>query len=191
MKRILVVINNLNVGGIQDSCFNFVTSLRKYYHVDLVVFSNRIDKKYQDVIANVIPSKQKFFLLGIDAKSLKNDPINFFKKGWFVLLAKLMGGVFAHKLFFWNYHLEGTYDLAISFSQDINGRTFSVGCNDFVNFCVKSKQKATFIHCDFKQYGGNDRINRRRYHFFNNIFCVSRCKRAFLDCCPFCETKPK
>lgn len=191
MKRILVVINNLKSGGIQNSFRSFCNNNKKAFLIDVVIFSHG-DEFFETTDLNIIKLPKVWSIFGESSASLRKRPALFVLKLIYTFIAKVFGGIFAHKLFYF-FHKKPTlpfYDLAISYSQDNNGRTFSVGCNDFVLHCVTARKKMTFLHCDFRNYGGNDGINRKRYKSFDYIAGVSNsCVRAFCYCLPELENR--
>lgn len=192
MKKILIVINNLNCGGIQKALIELLKLLPQQYEVTLRCFSCK------GILMSEIPNNVKILPenteLNILAESMqelkKKSNVLFIKKAVWALVAKIFGAPIMHRFFFKNIVEKGKYDIAISYTQDVSGYSFSVGCNDYVLMCVNAKRKFTFIHCDFSAYGGNDKINRSRYHFFDKIICVSAsCKKRFDQCCPECKEK--
>lgn len=192
MQSILIVINNLECGGIQKALIEFINVISKEYKVTLRCFSHAgmlMNEVPPEV--NVLPENKKLKILAESLNSLKKKSRTLYiKKIIWTIIARIIGGSLAHRIFFANINEKDKYDIAISYTQDVSGYSFSVGCNDYVNMCVQARKKITFVHCDFGEYGGNDRINRNRYKKFNNIICVSNsCKKVFDNCCPECAQK--
>lgn len=184
-KKVLIVNNNLDTGGIQKSLINLLKELDRIdkYEVDLFIFSKT--GQYKDFIPqsiNVIDGNKFTKLLAISQNDSKKMGYN-----WYVirlisvLFTKLINRKLPTKLLLSTQKkLEG-YDVALSFSHDPNKHTFYGGCNDFVIDRVKSKKKCSFVHCDYLNYGGADSINNKNYYRFDKIATVSEsCKKNFL-----------
>ena len=67
----------------------------------------------------------------------------------------------------------GEYDYAISCSQSAPLHDMYGGCNEFVLSNIKAKKKISFIHCDYKTYGINDKYSHNIYKEFDKIAVVS------------------
>jgi glycosyltransferase involved in cell wall biosynthesis len=82
------------------------------------------------------------------------------------------------------------FDVAISFLHNVDEKLLYGGCNEFVLHRVKAKEKITFLHCDFSNYGGNTPYNRKLYERFHKIAAVSEgCRRSFIDTLPKLATQ--
>ena len=82
------------------------------------------------------------------------------------------------------------YDIAISYSQPTDDNDFFCLTNEIVMDCCKAKQKGTFVHCDYRLYGGNTRRNRKIYNKMDFICTVSTSVRDnFLKCIPDVSNK--
>lgn len=187
MQSVLIVINNLECGGIQKALIEFLKVLVRNYDVSLRCFSQTgmlLDQVPPEV--EILESSQKLSILAESMQQLKvKSSALYVKKAIWTMAARIIGAPSAHFLYYTGMAEKKKYDIAISYTQDVSGYSFSVGCNDYVKQCVSAKKKLTFVHCDFKNYGGNDALNRRRYKSFDSIVCVSNsCKKEFDRCCP-------
>lgn len=187
MQSVLIVINNLECGGIQKALIDFLKVLVRNYDVSLRCFSQTgmlLDQVPPEV--NILESSEKLSILAESMQQLKaKSSVLYVKKAIWTIVAWIIGAPAAHFLYYTGIAEKKNYDIAISYTQDVSGYSFSVGCNDYVKQCVRAKKKLTFVHCDFKNYGGNDALNRKRYKNFDSIVCVSNsCKKEFDCCCP-------
>jgi glycosyltransferase involved in cell wall biosynthesis len=84
-----------------------------------------------------------------------------------------------------NGAIDGQYDLAVSFSQPIGDFELCALSNEVVLRCANARKKATFLHCDFSEYGGDSKRNRKLLSKFDWIAAVSDGVRdKFRSVCP-------
>lgn len=193
MKKILIVIDNLNTGGIATSLYNFLPQLiNNNICCDLLVFdTNSIDRKRIPNGIKILDSNLNLNMLGIDQKKMKT--ISFLlsvKRAFYVGISKMISGNCARRLLFRHESVVGDYDLAIAYCHDLGWNSFTPGCRQFVFEKVKAKRKAVYIHCDYQKYGGYSIKQLKDYMMFDKILCVSNgCKKSFLNCFPETENK--
>ena len=90
MKKILIVNNNMDMGGIQKSLVNLVKSLYEDYEITLLLFSKsgsllaEIPKEVK-----IITPRKVFKVLGLSRTELKAYPLLYVLKGFLVKVAKL------------------------------------------------------------------------------------------------------
>lgn len=191
MKRLLFVFYTTNPGGIYTSLVNLLNQIYDEYEIDFLCFCNTGNTDQIPKNINILPSNEYLRMLGQNWKdTLKSNRLlgvfHFMLGTW----SRLIGATIPHKIIYSTYKLKREYDVAISCSHDANDKSFIIGCNDFVRWKAKAKQKMTFVHCDFLQYGGNTKGNRNRYYDFDKIVCVSNsAKSNFLIACPDLKEK--
>lgn len=186
MKKILIVNNNMDMGGIQKSLVNLLKSTHTDYEYTLLLFSKTgalLDEVPSDV--NVITPAPAYKMLGLIRKDLKEYPFLFFTKFILIRVARLVSRRTAVKLIgIGQPHLKG-YDVAISYSHLAGEKSFANGCGDFVLDKVDSKQKICLIHCDYQNSGFYSGKNNREYGEFDSIACCSESVRSrFLKMAP-------
>lgn len=192
MIKILFVCNNMEFGGVQKSLINLLKYVCNTYDVSLMLFS---DSGYY---MSKIPTKVKRLktnnflrLLGSTQKQTKElSFFLYFLRGFLVAFSKVFNNVLPRKLIFSTVdNIEG-YNVAISFTQNNSDKSLALGCNEFVLNKVKCKYKISFVHCDFKNYGGNTKRSREIYANFDRIACVS-CgnKESFVSENPLLKSK--
>lgn len=190
--KLLLVIDNLNMGGIATSFYNFINEISNYpIHCDVLVF----DKDSINYIkiphnVNVLPVNELLSLLGKEQKQFLSMRKMYLKRAVHVLIAKIFSGNFSRKLLFNKVDCLGEYDLAIAYSHDLGWHSFTPGCRQFVFEKVKAKKKAVYVHCDYSLFGGKDFRQFKDYNKFDYILCVSNgCKNSFLNIFPTLEDK--
>lgn len=185
--RLLLVMTNMNTGGIATAIRNMIHALPKdRFHIDLLVFN---DDNCGDLSINgELKTAGKYMrLVSISqSQSFKENPC----LGLYRLLLGGITKIFGHKAAYTKLlrhtsSLDNEYDIAISCSQSGPIKSLYGGCNEFVLAKVKAKQKISFIHCDYKIYGLDSKYSHEIYSLFDKIACVSESvKLGFLECEP-------
>lgn len=187
MKKILFVINNLNIGGIQKSLVNLLDEVANDYDISLVVFSEEGD------LFNELPSNVKIIkvnkilkVLGISQNEAKEKDLYIWVfRTIGAIWSKLLGNFLPIKLLISFCKIREKFDYGISYAQFSPKHYFSGGSNEFILNSVNCKEKITFLHCDFEHYGGNSAYTRKNYCKFNKVIaCSEGTKRQFLKIIP-------
>lgn len=185
--RILLVMTNMNTGGIATAIRNMIHALPKdRFQIDLLVFN---DDNCEDLLINgELKTAGKYMRLVSISQSR-----SFIENPCLGLYRLLLGGItkiLGHKVTYAELlrhtsPLDKEYDIAISCSQSGPIHSLYGGCNEFVLAKVKAKEKISFIHCDYKTYGLNSKYSHEIYSLFDKIACVSESvKKGFLECEP-------
>lgn len=185
--KILIVFNNFQLGGVGSAMVNLLREISTQYDIDLFCFSQ--DGPLKILIPSnvkILRSNKWVAMLGDSQKlTMKKSKALGFVRLIFVVYSKIFGSTAIKKLLFKHCGEMRGYDVAISFSHDLNHHIFSGGGNRYVAEFTDARKKITFVHCDFSMYGGNTQIEREYYHKFNKIACCSKgCKRVFDACIP-------
>ena len=178
MKKILIVNNNLDMGGIQKSLVNLVKEIYKEYDITLLLFS-KSGSLLQDIPEKVkiITPLKVYKILGIEKKELKKHPLLFLLKAFLVGYTKMFSRRSAMKLLgLFQKEISG-YDAVISYSHLPHPKYFGNGCADFVLDKTMSNNKVCFLHCDYLNFGGKTEANNRTYMEFDKIACCSNSVR--------------
>ncbi len=190
--RALIVIDNLNIGGVATSLYNYLKYASQYLDCDLLVFDDgSIDFSKIPNGVNVLKSTKYLRILGKTRKSLaKQSKFYSYYKAFLALLSKVFGGEFVRRFVFFFVKKTREYDVAISYSQDDGWKSLSKGCNDFVLCKVQARKKSFIVHCDYKNFGGYSPKQLKKFSRFDNIICVSQsCKESFISCFPTLQEK--
>ena len=189
--RELVVIDKLNMGGVTSSLLNYLEFASRYHQIDLLVFSNVVDTSRLPNSIKLVKSPSLLSLLGFSQKEVKKKSLWWgLLRGLMAVGSKLIGGHYIRRIMFSFLRCIGSYDVAISYTHDVSWKVLTTGCNDFVLQKVKAKHKISFVHCDYKLFGGYDKRGEQIYRKFDTIVCVSKgCKKSFIECFPTLESK--
>lgn len=189
--RELVVIDKLNMGGVTSSLLNYLEFASRYHQIDLLVFSNVVDTSRLPNSIKLVKSPSLLSLLGFSQKEVKKKSLWWgLLRGLMAVGSKLIGGHYVRRIMFLFLRCIGSYDVAISYTHDVSWKALTTGCNDFVLQKVKAKHKISFVHCDYKLFGGYDKRGEQIYRKFDTIVCVSKgCKKSFIECFPALESK--
>lgn len=179
MKKILIVNNNMNIGGIQKALVNLLTALSERddekYEIDLLLFEKAgelLDDIPVDI--NVISGNFWTCILGMsNAEARRSGALIHLNRSFWTVLTRIFKTRFTFGCLSRLQRLKDSYDCAISYVQGGRERVFYGGCAEFVLNSVRADKKVYFVHCDFLEYGGNCAYNRRILEKFDSIAAVS------------------
>ncbi|MBR5903254.1 MAG: glycosyltransferase [Clostridia bacterium] len=174
MKKILIVNNNLDIGGIQKSLVNLLRQLGGEGEITLLLFSPSgalLDKVPEQV--KIITPQNCYRILGLSRNELKKYPLLYMLKGFLVKYAAVFSRRGAMKLLGLLQKPLCGYDMAISYSHLPHHKSFANGCGDFVLDKVQAAKKVCFVHCDYSRAGSNSAQNSAQYREFDKIACCS------------------
>ena len=185
MKKILIVNNNLHIGGVQKALINLLWNIREQYDITLLLFSRSgelLEELPPDI--RVICPSGAWRYLGMtrdDVHSLR-DRIG---RAFFAAITRVFGRKYAVSLMSLGQRKYAGYDAAISYLHNSGDKVFYGGCNDFVLKHVRANRKITFLHCDYLHCGADTPDNGRQYAKFDTIAaCSQGCADAFLKAHP-------
>lgn len=185
MKRILIVNNNLHIGGVQKSLLNLLHEIGSDYEITLLLFYDGGElRKDVPPCVKVISPTSPFRYWGMtrnDAWGLK-DRVS---RTFWMAMTRLVGRKPTLRILYpFQKKLSG-YDVAISFLHSGDAKVFLGGCNEFVLNCVNAKKKVTFLHCDYGKINSNPMYNCDIYERFDVIAaCSSGCRESFVKVMP-------
>lgn len=185
MKKILIVNNNMKVGGVQKSLLNLLKALEGRYDVSLCLFSPVGD--YMEKLpgyVKVIPCGGVFSLLGLSQGECRG--LRALARGGFAALTRLFGRSFVLKIMLaLQRPLPGEYDFALSFLHNGRQASFYGGVQEFVLEKVWAKRKGAMLHCDYRTSGANNPAVNAAVARFDCIgACSEGCREAFLSVLP-------
>lgn len=190
MKKIVIVLNNMEVGGVQKSLYNLLWAIHDYYDITLCLFQRK--GMYSEQLPEnikLIECRGMFRYLGLGQQECTG--IHKLIRGSLVLIARFLGRDVAIKLMLTGEkRLPEEYDCAIAFLQNGNIRNFYGGVQDYVLYRVKAKKKIAFLHCDYGRCGANHPRNNNLLGQFDQIAaCSDGCRKSVEDILP--ELKDK
>ena len=174
MKRILIVNNNLDMGGIQKSLVNLVKEVHEEYDITLLLFSKSgsLLREIPEAVKIITPQKA-YSILGLEKKELKKYPLLFVLKAVMLVYSKIFSRRSAMKLLGLFQKKISGYDAVISCSHFPHPNYFGNGCADFVLDKTVCENKVCFVHCDYLNFGGQSEANNQSYMEFDKIACCS------------------
>lgn len=190
MKKILFVVENLKVGGVQKSLVNLLNGISGGYEIDVMLFDYSGDylSKLPSGI-NVILPPAHYRTFAVPHNNLKGSFLWLYKV-CYALGAKLINKGFAFNLCSPFFHLDKEYDVAISFSHSGFYKGVNGICPEFVLGKTKAQKKICFIHCDYRNSGTGCKYNDNLYNRFDQIACCSNSvRKVFLECIPHLNSK--
>ena len=198
MKRILISMYSLNIGGAERSLIGLLESINfNQYKVDLFLY------RHEGEFLSLIP-KEVNLLPEVAAYTTFERPIKEILSEGFIYLsfARIMAKVkekisnrgvrienrtYKIMQYTWKYslialpELEKEYDLAISF----------LGPHDFITKKVQAKKKVGWVHTDYAAaVSPDERLDRVMWNSLDWVVTVSEeCRKSFLEV--FSEYKDK
>lgn len=185
MRRILIVNNNMHIGGVQKALLNLLNEIRTEYDVTLLLFSpgGELMNEIPAGIRVVTPAApfRYWGMAGRDAQTRRDRLGRCFWAG----ITRVLGRPFSIRIAsVFQKRLRG-FDVAVSFLHSGPDRMFYGGCNEFVLRRVEAPRKVTFLHCDYGEIRAASRANEQIYRQFDAIAaCSAGCRRAFLKVVP-------
>ena len=186
MKKLLIVNNNMKVGGVQKSLCNLLWSLDpQEYQVTLLLFAK--DGAYLDELPDtvrVIEETGAFRLFGKSQDEYGRwDGL---KRGFLAAVTRLFGRDAAVRLLLWRQPKPvEQYDCAMAFLNNGPGKTFYGGAQDYVLHRTNAARKVVFLHSDYQRSGSHFPANDRMMARFDTIAaCSEGCRRAFVAALP-------
>lgn len=197
MKSILIVNNNMKIGGVQKSLCNLLWSIKDQYDITLCLFSP-VGEYMDDLPPNIkiISCDSPFYYLGVSQKECAHNPYDFLMRGMLAFMCKLFGRKAVMPLILKGQkRLPLHYDCAISYLHNGAPRRFYGGCNEFILKKVNADRKIAFLHCDYLHCGANCDANNADYAAFDAIAaCSEGCRDSFVKAMPMlaekCQTVP-
>lgn len=185
MKKILIVNNNLHIGGVQKALVNLLWAIREEYDVTLLLFYE--GGAYLEDLppeVTVITPGSHYRFLGMTGKDVRTLPDKL-GRAFYAGVTRVFGRKFAIALMSLGQKRLKGYDAAVSYLHNGGDKIFYGGCNDFVLRHVSAARKITFLHCDYRLCGAETRENGKQYSRFDAIAaCSQGCADSFLAANP-------
>ncbi len=186
MKKLLIVINNLEIGGVQISLLNLLDEICNEYDVTVLPLFFR--PEYTELLPNgvkLIKTKSPFKYFGMPNYCAFGRPLRLAARSFWAAIARTLSRAFTVKIMsLFTRKIKG-YDVAVSYLHEGQRRSFYGGCNDFVLKKVVADKKLTWIHCDFSLCGANNDVSKGIYKRFDGIVaCSYGAAETFCGCVP-------
>ena len=174
-EKILFVIDNMKIGGIQKNMLNSLIELNDKFDLTLCVFN--ASGEYMDLIpenVKIIRPDAAYRTLGMSNSEAKNHLPTFIRRTYYYIVMRLFGNGTMYKRMLKHQRHLGTYDYAISGMQSAVAGVYFSGCNELILEKVEAKQKIAYIHCDYVQSGIDNEYNRSVYRKLDKILVPNR-----------------
>lgn len=185
MKELLIVNNNMKVGGVQKSLYNLLWSLDPAeYRVTLLLFAKT--GAYLDALPDhvrVVEETGPFRLFGKSQGEYRGpDAV---RRTCLALVSRLFGRDAAVGLLRRRQQPLGRYDCAVSFLNNGPKDAFYGGAQDYVLYCTDADRRVLFLHSDYERSGSHYPENDEALKRFDVIAaCSEGCRRAFVEALP-------
>ena len=165
MKRILIVNNNMHIGGVQKALLNLLQTLHADYDITLLLFYRGgalLNEVPSDVRVCAADGAFRYFgMTKNDVSTVRDRLLRTFWAG----TTRVLGMPFSTRLAcLLQKRIQG-FDAAISFLHSGAAHTFYGGCNAFVLNCVDAEKKITYLHCDYGQIRAASTYNALAFWF--------------------------
>lgn len=185
MKELLIVNNNMKVGGVQKSLCNLLRSLDPTeYRVTLLLFSRT--GAYLDEVPDtvrIVEETGPFRLFGVSQGECTG--MDAIKRAVLSLVCRCFGRDTAVRWMRRRQTTRGHYDCAVSFLNNGPKEVLYGGAQDFVLHCTDAKRKVLFLHSDYERSGSHYPANDQAMAQFDVIAaCSEGCRRAFVAAMP-------
>ena len=185
MKKIIIINNDMKVGGVQKSLYNLLWSIEGQYDITLCLFrrSGEYAKQLPPTV-KVVEARGAYRLLGMSQGECKG--IKVLQRGALAFASRVLGrkkvvSLIRHR----QPQLEESYDCAISYLHNGRAKSFYGGVQDFVLDCVKAEKRVAFLHCDYRNCGADHPENNRDMERFDRIAaCSDGCRAVFESVLP-------
>ncbi len=180
MRKVLIVSDSTRVGGIQKSLINMLNLIDyKKYSIDLLLFNDNHTESINNNV-KILPSNKLLRIIGSTSEELNNaNLLDCSLRKILSFLCRVFGSNFIFSFLYKFISIDGKYDVAISYSNNVNEKSMYFGYNKFVIERVKAYKKKCWIHVDYLSRK-RTKIEEQEFLKMDEIILVSNaCKRNF------------
>lgn len=185
-KKILIVNNNMHIGGVQKALANLLSEVHEKYDITLLLFhpEGEYMKNIPDDV-KVLAVKSGYKYLGMTKYDVKGHPFWHFKRSFYASVTRLIGRNAAIRLMSVFQRKVKGFDAVVSYLQNGGDKAFYGGCNDFVIKHTVASKRISVLHCDYLKCGANTQKNKKLYSCFDLIAaCSEGCRDSFVTALP-------
>lgn len=191
-KRILIINNNMHIGGVQKALVGLLDSLKDKYDITLLLFRaqgelmNEIPKQIQ-----IVETKGQYRYLGMSQQECANLIDRCFR-AFYATVAKQIGVKWSIKLIDMLSHKDklGKFDAAISYLHCASQKSFYGGTAEYALGYSDADKKICYVHCDYVNSGMSSEYSNDVYCRFDSIACVSdSVRKQFISVLPQLESR--
>lgn len=193
MKKILIAVSQLRVGGISKALVELLKNIKEKYDVTLLCFDHE-GAFFEDIPQDIDMIEDNPFLVLTERSAedlhqygsrykILRQICSAWTKGF---NKRLPAKYICYRV----GKIGGFYDVAIAFGHPQQENLFCNLAGEIVLNCVDAKKKAIVIHCDYEMYGGHCKYNDELLMKFDKIAAVSRSVGdAVVRCVPEAASK--
>lgn len=193
MKKILIAVSQLRVGGVSKALVELLKHINDKYEITLLCFDHD-GEFFKDIPANIKIVQDNPYLVLTERSAFSMQQYGYKYKlirqlcsAWTKLFNKEVPAKYICSKF---GRIKENYDIAIAFGHPQKENIFCNLAGEVVLNCVNARKKAIVIHCDYEKYGGHCECNDNLIMQFDKIATVSRSVGdAVLRCIPQGESK--
>lgn len=187
MKKLLIVNNNMQLGGVQKALISLLHEIKDQYDITLFLFSPN-GPCFADIPkeVKVVAAKSWYRCFGVSQAESKESLWLHICRTALAVGTKLFGRTAAVALANLSQSmLKERYDVAVSYLHNGGPNSFYGGCNDFVLHKVRADKKVTFLHGDYTLCGANHPRNNADYRKFDLVAaCSDGCRQSLVSVLP-------
>ncbi|MBQ7922070.1 MAG: glycosyltransferase [Clostridia bacterium] len=194
MKKIIIVNNNMKIGGVQKSLYNLLWALdaEQKYEVTLLLFrkTGLYAERLPDSV-KVVECSGPFRYLGMSQSECGNNRRDKIVRSFLAGLSRICGRSTALYLMLGRQPaVEGTYDCAIAYLHNGRREAFYGGVQEFVLERIQARRKIAFLHGDYRNCGADHKENHRTLERFDQIAaCSDGCRQVLESVLPHLKEK--
>ncbi len=194
MKKILFIIDNFEIGGIQKSLIELLGAIHDLYDITVLCIDYKLENRYLLPQSIKVIEGNKYLKMTVMDKERYHNQYGICAlalKFFFTMFSKYISKTIAKKTICKLAGIiEGEYDVAISYSHPVPGRSIFHIENEVLINSVRASKKVSFLHCDYLAYNNNTNYNRYLYDKIDRVAAVSQSvKDVFVSALP--EMKEK
>lgn len=192
--KILLVAQNLQIGGVQTSLVNLLQELSKDESIELhlFVFSKGSLLSHIPKVVKVFYGNYLLRLVATPFAAVRKarNIFDITVRIFCMLLVRLLGSKRFYRLLFRLQNRLQEYDIAISYFNDVPNNYFNQGTNLFVDEFTNAKMKLAWIHNDPILAKFDHEYCKNLYRNFDRLVHVSEaCKEKFDSFLPEYKSK--
>lgn len=180
MKKILFMINCMNIGGVEKSLLSLLSAIPKdKYKITILMLKKR--GEFLEYIPDWIEVKEVNWFKDIEKVIIESPQATIKKylrqKRYIEVITFIVAYFISKKLndrtiYYKNLLMyipkcKEEYDVAISFEGPMEL------IDSYVAYNIKAKKKIAWVHFDVSKYKINNKLYKNLYNIFNKIFVVS------------------
>ena len=186
-KKILIINNNMHIGGVQKALVGLLDTLKDKYDVTLLLFraQGELMKEIPEQV-HVVETRGHYRYLGMAQRECTKLIDRCFR-AVYATIANLIGVKWSIKLIDVLSQKDklGEFDAAISYLHCASPKSFYGGTAEYALNYPDVFKRICYIHCDYVNSGMTSNYSNKIYCRFDAIACVSNSvRKQFISVLP-------